>query len=245
MGCFMMCSSDHRALLLALFLGFIGCQPQAPAPSATSQAPSDPCANLTDPKVASRADLLVGQVYAPPTKQASLFDALIPQAAASTLPEEQPQVDIPVALVHNTVDFEPAPDQPPIATAKTNAQGQFCLRLPQGKRPGPGLMLVATLPQGQRLRLPAFYPLDLKLASQPEALTQLLAQAKVDALKLPAEVFLNMRTIADTRANLLSQLSAKDRDVTAVIQELRDHLSRDERLSPLIQQWGQRREVGP
>jgi len=193
--------------------------------------------------VATHPQLLRGQLLAPPLpapqgQQGRLpWPSFISTAHAMSIQGEQPQPQQLLVLTRHDDRFEPTGS--PLARATTDAQGKWCIALRDGLTPGPGLMLIATLPQG-RLRMPLYFNQDLNLAAQPEALVQLLVQHQIPASKLPASTWLNMRTVADTATGLMAQITLNGQALPALISTIqKEALLKDERLLAMFKKWGE------
>lgn len=230
-------TTTSRLMALALLallasLLFSACKPSAPTP--------DLCA-LPPEQTRAHPQLLRGQLLAPPAqaaKQGSLrWPSLISNAHAMAIDGEQPQAGQGVVLTRHDERFEPV--GAPLSSATTDAQGKWCMVMSDGLKPSAGLMLMATIPQG-RLRLPLYFNQDLNLAAQPEALVQLLVERQITASKLPAQAWLNMRTVADTATGLMAQIKLNGQTLPALISTIqKEALLKDERLLALFKKWGE------
>lgn len=224
------------SLILLVALTLIACKPPAPTP--------DLCA-LPPEQTRAYPQLLRGQLLAPPPQASKpqgpqgrlRWPSLISSAHAMAIEGELPQAGQELVLTRHDDRFEPV--GAPLVRAKTDAQGKWCMVMADDLKPGAGLMLMASLPQG-RLRLPLYFNQDLNLAAQPEALVQLLVERQITASKLPAQAWLNMRTVADTATGLMAQIKLNGQTLPALISTIqKEALLKDERLLELLKKWGE------
>lgn len=226
-----------KLLCLCLLLTMSALSACKPAPAPTP----DLCA-LPPAQTRAYPQLLRGQLLAPPLstqgQQGRLrWPALISSAYAMSIEGEQPQPNQQLILTRHDDRFEPVGQ--PLVQSTTDAQGGWCMVMDDALKPGPGLMLMATLPQG-RLRLPLYFNQDLTLAAQPEALVQLLVQRQIAASKLPPWAWLNMRTVADTATGLMAQVKLNGQELPALIATIqKEALIKDERLLAMLKKWGE------
>ena len=250
-----------RILLLLALVALPACDraaPSEPSPSEASGAPSEvvaeggffdeelllegamdlaedadlPCPGATDEE---RADpyhpkVLRGLVLAPggqlALRRPSFFpDWLVPQAAAAPLEGERPVAGVPVELRHEGAS---------LLTTTTTASGRWCLRIPEGIEPGPGLMLVARSGEVELRRL-LFHTGDADLHALPEAIVRILDAQAIDTAAIPNTTFLNLEVLAQTADDLLEPVDLSDAgDLEQAVARLEEVLLRDERLGAML-----------
>ncbi|MFW6053817.1 MAG: hypothetical protein ACOC9J_03295 [Persicimonas sp.] len=222
-----------------------GCDGQRPSPDEPGDGPAQPAAECPGATAADLAReyhprLLRGRVLAP-SGQLSLNTPIFEQldgwlvgtAHAAPLEDEQPVGGVRVFLYRVGPAGEPS--GAPLRQTTTDANGEWCMKLPEGVEFGADL--VAQAKAGQtRLRRSVVSEFATDIYSASEALTQLLAQRDVDFTKISTETYFNMESIAATAIDLLEPVELAETDgVEAAVRKIRDVLEKDERLMEKLQ----------
>ncbi len=187
-------------------------------------------ASLDEARIERHPMVVRGVVKAPPSaKAARLFDLeLIPSAHAFAMEFEVPIPDASVVL--RALDASGEPRGEPLVSTATDAQGRYCLRVPDDHAIGSGLALFATTPSGP-LRRVLVTRTDASLDAQSEARYRVLAKAGVDFTRVETPAYLNWRTVADTQLGLLGEVEQDTaRPLDTLITELVKELEGSERV---------------
>ena len=122
----------------------------------------------------------------------------------------------------------------PLVSTTTDAQGRFCLRVPDDHAIGAGLALSAATPSGPLRRVLATRA-DASLDAQSEARYRVLEASGVDFTRLGGPAYLNWRTVADTRLGLLGEVEQDTaRGLGVLVDELTAELKRGERVKDAL-----------
>lgn len=180
--------------------------------------------------------MLRGQVLAPDGRLAlqrrnllhDLGDLLIPIAHAAPLEGELPVPGVIVALTRTDDIGEPTGEV--LVQTETNAQGAFCLAMPDDLEFGPTTMLIASHGD-QRLRRPVLHENDLNIYSQPEALLRLLIAEGFELSGLDVATYLNLDVMAQTAVDLLRPVTLRPGGgLSSILHRLEETMGQDERL---------------
>ncbi|TDP75818.1 hypothetical protein [Bradymonas sediminis] len=248
-------TSILRASLLAtsLLLGTTGCDANPGAPEASAPVDTSDCTprapNAADQAGEADPRVLRGVVHAPFGKLAAYQPAHAPALPArSPFPDwlvgtaEAAPLDtertVPEATVHlYKIDARGARTGENIAETTSDYGGNWCIRLPEGVSPGPGLMVEARAADGAtRLRRSVVAPFAGDTFVGTEALTRLLQANNVDFLRISTETYINMESIADTRMDLLDPVVLTPQtNVEDAVEQIRSRLATDPRLLEKIE----------
>lgn len=226
----------------SLLIGVVILSACAPTPEPDSAARADGpepglvCAgaSVDEARTERHPKVVRGVVKAPPAAQAARGPALelVASAHAFAMEFEVPVSGAPVSL--RKVDASGAPRGEPLVSTTTDAQGRFCVRVPDEHAIGVGLALFATTPSGP-LRRVLVTRADASLDAQSEARYRVLARAGVDFERLEVPAYLNWRTVADTRLGLLGEVDQDTaRPLDALLTELTAELERGERVKDAL-----------
>lgn len=216
------------ALAGALLLGSTGCDHQADSngasPGSTPGLHTGDCTprppSMADNSGESDPRVLRGQVLAPfgklaayrppaPPARSPFPDWLVEVAHGAPLEAERTVPNTPIYLYQVDARGERVGES--IAETRSDSGGNWCIRLPEGVAPGPGLMVEARGARADaRLRRSVVAPFATDTSVGNEALTRLLQANKVDFLRVSAETLINMESIADTRMDLLNPVELSD-----------------------------------
>lgn len=238
------------ALAGALLLGSAGCQGPASPGGASSPSTGAPQIGDCTPRPPTLADqagesdprVLRGQVQAPfgklaayrppaPPVRSPFPDWLVDRAYGAPLEVERTIPNTPVYLYQVDARGERAGEY--IAETRTDSGGNWCIRLPEGVAPAPGLMVEARGAGGQaRLRRSVVAPFATDTSVGNEALTRLLQANQVDFVRTAAETLINMESIADTRMDLLDPVELRPTmTLEQAVARVQETLATDPRLA--------------
>ncbi len=245
-----------KLLLLACLAGSLllgsGCDGERPSTDQPADTPVQPAAQCPGATAADLAReyhprLLRGRVLAPAGKLSlnapileQLDGWLVDTAHAAPLEEEQPVGGVRVFLYRVEPTGEPV--GAPLRQTTTDANGEWCMKLPEGVDFGADLVAQAKAGQTQ-LRRSVVSEFATDIYSASEALTRLLEQRDVDFTKIPTETYFNMESIAATAIDLLEPIELADADgVDEAVRKIRDVLEDDERLMEKVRKLQKVRE---
>ena len=116
-------------------------------------------------------------------------------AHAHPLSDEKPASDVEVRLV--VIDAAGEIVKGPLLTTRTDDQGRYCFRIPDGIAFGPTLLTVSGSGDAQMRRSVVSRSTN-DIFLQPEALLQILIERRIDLTRLPRSEFGNLYSMTDT-----------------------------------------------
>lgn len=231
--------SRHTARILvaitASLVAASACEPLEGFFEVEQAADDCPGATVEEADLDYHPRILRGEVSAPPGAQdqgAWLDGWLIGEATAAPLEEEQPVSGAPVVLYRVGPSGERRGEL--LRRTETGADGQWCMKLPEGADFGADLFAEATVGEAKlRRSVPSEMSTDIYSAS--EALTALLVDENVDFTEIPTATYFNMESIAATAIDLLEPVELDRGDgVEEAVQKIRQVLEDDERLMEIV-----------
>ena len=176
---------------------------------------------------------LAMQRHGPARHLRHLGDVLVPKAHAAPLEGELPVPGVVVTLTRTDDIGEPTGEA--LVQTETNAQGAFCLAMPEDLEFGPTTMLIAS--HGElRLRRPVLHENDLDIYSQPEALLRLLVAEGFELSTLDVPTYLNLDVIAQTAVDLLRPVTLRPGGgLSSILHRLEETMRQDERLMATLE----------
>ncbi|MGM0555752.1 MAG: hypothetical protein ACQEVA_05150 [Myxococcota bacterium] len=222
---------NTAALATAVCLLMFACQ-RGGGEATPETRPAEDCPGATQEQASSEYHprVLRGRVMAPHAELAgSWTDILVSPAHAAPLEDEQPVAGATVELFKIDTSGQKAGDV--LQETRTNAQGEWCLGLPDGIEPAHDLMLRARGDDTELRRL-AISPIATDIYTGTEAIVRILEARRVDFHRIPKETYLNMESVADTAVDLLEPVELDDGDdVESLVSKLRETLEDDERFT--------------
>jgi hypothetical protein len=219
------------ALVTVFCIAVVGCQ-KGGETAGPESAPSEDCPGATQHHASLdyHPRVFRGRVMAPHAKLASSWtDIFVTPAHAAPLEDEQAVAGATVELYRVDQAGEQVGDV--LQSTQTNAQGEWCMGLPDGIEPSNELMLRAP-GESATLRRLAISPISTDLYTGTETIVRMLEAREVDFHAIPRETYLNMESVADTAVDLLEPVELEDSDdVESLVAKLRETLTEDPRFN--------------